>query len=404
MKILITGDYYTELLELRLLTYPNIILKKCTKNLEKLIELLEPDFIFICEENCTKNIKNADHHTTIITNKKTERENCLTCFVNPIDETKTSKCTIMENAIDVIIEYVFDKKIGNYDFINPGVMSSDTQLRLNLNLEKNILKYKCVPELVNSNVYYEKDYRKKINIYMPTYYRFEKTKRSIESIHELINRSNYDVKLYIGDNNTKIPEMREWLKQYDTRLSNTNLGKADMVNLLHKNARKCDYIFSIDSDMYSNEEINSLDFMIDILDTEFNIGVVSSNQYELPQHWFDTHIKVIEGRKYKLGDSKTNVGVAGGCICMRTVDFEKIGMYKEKHDIYTGDDGILMINVKKKLGKKSVVSMDYGLVHPKSLDEEEDKYQNWKMESWKRDNLKFLDENFKGKNKTGFYD
>jgi len=403
MKILITGDYYSELLELRLLTYPSIILKKCTKNLEKLIDLLEPDFIFICEENYTKRIEKTEYHTTLITNKKTEKENCLTCFVNPIDETTTNKCTIMENAIDVIIEYAFDKKIGNYDFINPGVMSSENQTRLNLNLEKNILKYKCVPELVNTDAY-DKDYTKKVNIYMPTYYRFEKTKRSIESIQELVARSNYDVKVYIGDNNTKLPEMHDWLKQFNTHFSDTNLGKSGLVNLLHRGARNCDYIFSIDSDMYSNEDVNILDYMIEILEVEFNIGVVSSNQYDLPQHWFNSHIKVMEGRNYKLGDSKTNVGIAGGCLCMKTVDFEKIGMYKENHDIYTGDDGILMLNIKKKLGKRSVVSMDYGLVHPKSMDEEEDNYQKWKNDSWNRDNLKFMDEKFKGKNKTGFYD
>ena len=91
--------------------------------------------------------------------------------------------------------------------------------------------------------------------------------------------------------------MHEWLTQFNTYFSEQNVGKANIVNYLHKNARKCDYIFSIDSDMYSNEEINTLDFMIDILKTEFNIGIVSSNQYELPQHWFDTHIKVIEGRQ-----------------------------------------------------------------------------------------------------------
>jgi len=91
---------------------------------------------------------------------------------------------------------------------------------------------------------------KKINIYVPTYYRFEKTKSSIEDIIKLSKESSHDVKIYIGDNNTKIPEMKNWLKSLkednlEVYFSEKNIGKGMIVNYLDKNiARKdVDYIF-----------------------------------------------------------------------------------------------------------------------------------------------------------------
>ena len=403
MKILLYGDYYSQLLESRLMTHPNIILKKCKKKLEKSVDFFQPDIIFICDPSY--NYKSDIFYHVFITNKQKERVNCLNCFVNPIDETVITKVSIMEEVIDKIIEYSMAKKIGNFDFLNPGAMDGATCARLKLNPHKSILIYKIPEGLTHVNDYYHVDHTKKVNIYLPTYYRFEKTKKSVESIQKLAKLSNYDVKIYVGDNNTQIPEMRKWLEGFETYFSEENVGKANIVNHLHRNARKCDYIFSIDSDMYAqDDDTNILDEMINLLEVELNVGVVSSNQYELSQHWYKTHITEVQGRVYKIGDSPTSIGVAGGCICLRTTDFEKIGMYKENHDIYTGDDGILMINVKRKLGKRTVISMDYGMVHPKAQDEDEEKYQEWKMKSWQRDNLKFLDENFRGENRKGFYD
>ena len=78
-------------------------------------------------------------------------------------------------------------------------------------------------------------------------------------------------------------------------------------------------------------------------------------------------------------------------------------MYKENHDVYTGDDGILTKKIWNS-GKRVVVSMDYGFSHPKPEDKKEEEYQKWKRESWLRDNVKFLDEKFTGSNKKGFYD
>lgn len=402
MKIILYGNYYSNLLELRLMTLPNIIIHHCKKNLEKQVRFFEPDIIFILDPTC--NYKSDIFYYVYVTNKRLTKQNCLTCYVNPIEETQTSKISIMEEVIDVIIKYATDKRIGNFDFINPGSLNYDTQTRFKIDKSKNILKYNIPEELTDCNEYYKLDYTKKVNIYIPTYYRFEKTQKSLISLHELAKRSKYDVHVYVGDNNTQLPEMREWLKQFDTHFANENKGKAHIVNYLHRNARKCDYVFSIDSDMYSNSDDNIIDHMINVLEIELNIGVVSSNQFELSQHWYKSHIKECKERVYKLGVSESSIGIAGGCICLRSEDFEKIGMYKENHDIYTGDDGILMINVKRKLGKRTVISLDYGLVHPKALDKKEEEYQQWKMESFKRDNLKFLDEKYTGSNKKGFYD
>lgn len=402
MKVLIYGTYYASLVEARLMTFPNMIIKKATKKLEKQVSFFQPDVTFICDPNIS--FKSDIFYHVFITNKRTKRVNCLNCYVNPIDETTTTKVSVMEEVVDVVISYAQQKKIGNFYFINPGQMNGTVQKRLHLDLEKCILKYASPEELTDINTVYEMDYTKKVNVYIPTYYRFEKTQKSIESMQELAKRSGFDVKLYIGDNNTQIPEMRTWLEQFGTYFSEKNIGKANIVNHLHRNARPCDYVFSIDSDLFSEDETNVFDIMINLLEVEFNVGVVSSNQYELSQHWYKTHITQKMERVYNVGDSPSAIGVAGGCICLRTADFEKIGMYKENHDVYTGDDGILMINVKRKLGKRTVISLDCGLVHPKAQGEEEENYQVWKMESWKRDNLQFLNSSFTGGSKKGFYD
>ncbi len=268
---------------------------------------------------------------------------------------------------------------------------------------------------------------KKVNIYTATYYRFEKTKKSIMSIIELAEDSIHDVKIYIGDNNTKNQEMREWLetinKNYEdveVYFSDKNIGKANIINLLYKNIKdipgssegrdknnnnNVDYIFSIDSDMHTADEFkyNTFDKMIEILETCVNIGLVSSNQAELSQHWYGRTIEVRENMGFKLGYTFDGIGVAGGCVVLRKSDWDKIGGYKENHDIYTGDDSILTYNVFRKLGMEAVIAHDYFMVHPTGR-EDELEYTKWKMESWQRDNIKFIKDAYTGSNTKGFYD
>ena len=70
---------------------------------------------------------------------------------------------------------------------------------------------------------------KKVNIYCPTYHRFEKTKESILSIIESIGLSDNDVHLYIVDNNSP-EEMKNWLiskscENVTVQLLEENVGK-----------------------------------------------------------------------------------------------------------------------------------------------------------------------------------
>ena len=44
------------------------------------------------------------------------------------------------------------------------------------------------------------------------------------------------------------------------------------------------------------------------------------------------------------------------------------------------------------------------MFHPTHESEEEKGYMEWKMESWKRDGLKFLKDGYTGSNTKGYYD
>lgn len=257
------------------------------------------------------------------------------------------------------------------------------------------------------------NYEKKVNIYIPVYYRPEKTKKCIDSIKKLAQNSAYDVKIYVGDNNTKLEEMKKFLKECGLYVyfSEKNIGKASIVNHLHKNARKCDYIFSIDGDMYYDHSLvkkeyqkyNIFDRMIECLEKTDQTGLVSSFQYVQSEHWFNGTIKIIKEKNFNIGITNTGIGIAGGCIVMRSKDWKNIGGYKENHDIYTGDDSILTYNVKRHLNKKCAVLMDLGMVHPRP-EEEEKGYTEWKRKSWMRDNVSFIKDNYKGSNTKGYYD
>ena len=254
---------------------------------------------------------------------------------------------------------------------------------------------------------------KKVNIYMPVYYRFLKTQKSINSILELTRKSKHEIKLYIGDNNTKIKEMQEWLDTLSDKgivvvKNETNIGKAMIINKLHSvySTPDLDYVFSIDSDMYVSEKIdyNPLDKMIEILEKCDNIGLVSSNQSQSCHHWFGKTIFPKSNNGYNLGYTNNGIGVAGGCIVMKASDWDKVGGYKNDHDIYTGDDSILTYNVERKLCKDPVVAMDFYMVHPDIEGEEEKGYQEWKNKSWARDNVQFIKDGYKGGSKKGYWD
>jgi len=229
---------------------------------------------------------------------------------------------------------------------------------------------------------------KTVNIFTPTYYRFGKTKRAIESIIETIEQSENDVELYIGDNNTKLEDMRLWLKDLPAKhpkvnvfFSNKNVGKGAMINYLHSNTGSSDYFISIDSDMLSDEhdQYNWIDELVKLMEwgPAKNFGLFSTWQKVYNAHILD-HVKErTEFLGHKIWYGAFN-GVAGGCVIMRNEDFLKVGRYN-LIDIYSGDDALLMRNVDQILGKYVGITETIRLVHQPN-EKEELEYQQWKID------------------------
>ena len=328
--------------------------------------------------------------------------------------------SIIEECVEIIAQVMKNFISGNNTVVNPGCITT-TEILDFFEIERearnpvkgedrrSISSYPSSLSPIES--FFQDKKESIVNIYLPTYHRLEKTKKSLLSILKDIKLSKYNVKLYIGDNSPNCEELRDWLKIFEQKnkdlielyLGEKNIGKSGMVNYLYKNSRKCDYLFSIDSDMIVPEKTNFVNKMIFNLTRLDNCGLISSNQSECCQHWFGKSVNIISKNNLEIGYSEDTVGIAGGCIVMGSRDWEKVGMYKENHDIYTGDDGILTHNVSKILGKYVYISMNCSLIHPFPKEEEKE-YTEWKMESWKRDQLNFLNKDYKGENKKGFYD
>jgi hypothetical protein len=363
-------------------------------------------FISLITENTTL-INNTFQNSFLVR----EKEN----YINQNFKVENLQYNIssMHFCMPKILNWIKRKKKGQFNFFNKELRKTED------NFDAKIVSNYILPSegVEIEDKIFNVNEVKKVNIYMPTYYRFHKTKTSIEDILSLAKESKHDVKIYIGDNNTQIPEMHDWLKELSEKeeiievyFNKENQGKAMVVNYLEKNvARKdYDYVFSIDSDMRKESELNKLnnnvlDKMIEILETCTNVGLVAANQSELSQHWYGRTVSVKEDRGFKIGVTNNGIGVAGGALCIRKDDWYKIGGYKENHDVYTGDDSILTYNVFRKLGKEAVIAHDYYLRHPKG-DEDEKEYTEWKMKSWQRDNVNFIKDNYTGSNTKGFFD
>lgn len=263
-----------------------------------------------------------------------------------------------------------------------------------------------------------KDRKKIVNIFIPVYNRFQKVKNSIESIIQGVKNSKYKCQIYIGDNCSREPEIKSYLSGLDSvyvHFFNQNLGKSRAVNQLYiSSSVECpwssrtifsDYIFSIDSDMIMTpKDVNQIDGMIELLEKGFNIGLVSSFQTGENQHWFGRGVEIKQEREFKIGESKTGIGISGGCICMRTEDWVELGGYEEKYDLYTADDAILMDKVEKKLKKRAVVAIDFPFHHPPSS-EDDPGYVQWKRERFQKDGLKFSERKYqKEEFGKGYYD
>lgn len=384
----------------------------------------------VVEESIRQKVRCTNIVTASQFRFKGEDKNLSQVFVNLFDlemvKKLDSNCVLSFSMLEEVSAQIANNfKPGYHVMVNPGTVMTDTVLEyygLPLSTQKRSpnLEYKgnWGYGLSPLEEFFTESFEKKVNIYIPTYYRFKKTKESIESILEDVEKSQYDVMVYIGDNNSQYQELRDWLSSLPSLYNNKgddekkvkvevyfgekNIGKGMMVNYLYKNSRKCDYLFSIDSDMKVETE-NFVDKMLFHLTRIQNAGLISSQQSGLSQHWWDRGVEEETREGLKVGFSPQGVGVAGGCLCLRSVDWNAVGMYRENHDIYTGDDGILTYNIQNKLGKDVLISKECTMFHP-FIEESEKNYAEWKMESWKRDGLKFLKEGYTGSNKKGFYD
>ena len=424
-NIYATNDY----LEENLLYY----LKKVENSIVQYFEYDDSNIkgdkiIFVCDKWDPKYLQNisAGRKIYILTkdlNLHLDRLNTLICKIKPLEDIlndmwkksiipENFNASLTENALEKFVSMVVSDSIGFFNLINPGIIKAQDVVNFyNVNKKITFIKEHIIPyshpELIDISDRFLPTNNKIVNVYIPVYYRFNKTKNCIESIRKAASESSYDVKLYIGDNNTKLETMKNWLKNIEEEVffSSKNIGKANIVNKMHSISRKCDYIFSIDGDMCADntKDYNIFDSMIMCLEKGENVGLVSSFQYGQCEHWFNGTIQVEKSNNIYLGFSKSGIGIAGGCIVMKTKDWDKIGGYKENHDIYTGDDGILTYKVYRYLNKVCAVSMDYGMIHP-GPEEDEKGYLEWKRKRWQKDNLNFLKDNYTGSVKKGYYD
>jgi len=231
-----------------------------------------------------------------------------------------------------------------------------------------------------------------VNIYIITYgpHRIDLEKQCIERTHHIAKKCKYDCHLYICDNNSP-QEFKDWLKKYESTpdvsvyIHSENIGKARIVNMVHKTARKSDYIVSMDSDMIIQEDcldffeklIEPVDNIVDINGRKFNVGAVSSDQLLHPCHqWQMIKIDVdYKGTKYKTASG----GIAGGILAMTTKLWESIGGYVESKLIFGGNDGNLLAQVRSK-GQAVLVSLASRAEHLGHHETPElKKYHEWKV-------------------------
>lgn len=224
----------------------------------------------------------------------------------------------------------------------------------------------------------------KVNIYSPTYYRHHDAARFIESMKASIERSNYDVKLFIADNNSP-KDMKDYLmgqndEHTQVHLFEKNYGKGHAVNTLHNNVRKSDVVFSIDSDIVCLNDMNWIDKMADIT-RDPRVGIVSARFQDGVAHGYSSLKKSINicGSKLVYG---SNI-IGGACIALRSNLWNSIGGYNAP-DIYAGDDGTMISNVLYKQKQIVGVCMDVELFH---LEDEDPKYRAWKVSHMKNRKL-----------------
>jgi hypothetical protein len=246
--------------------------------------------------------------------------------------------------------------------------------------------------------------KKIVNLYCITYgpHRLDSEKFVITRLDEVLEKTDkdkYDIKVHICDNNSPM-EFKTWLldnydKKFQLYLSNENIGKARIVNHVHKNARPCNYVCSMDSDMLikSDDFFEHMIYGLDHFDGR--IGLVCANQDKGNIH------KMSMLTDKKEGDGHTYLcspvgGTAGSCLMIKRLIWDKIGGYAEFDNIFGGNDGWVVAQVTKQMKLLTSVSVEGACDH---IGEHTQEYHRWKVHQ-----ATHLGVSGNFKSNSGFYD
>ncbi len=204
--------------------------------------------------------------------------------------------------------------------------------------------------------------KNKVNIYIPTYVpsgldRVESTKKCLIRLQMVMTASMLDFAVYIGDNNS-VEEVKNWLRSFSSEddrfkvyFHPQNIGKARIINKMHKNfSRACDYVCSMDSDMYIKNTYGFFEEMIFGLEAfsmePKQIELVVCDMDYNGTHVYE-HAKIMrkkEGHEYRC--TRTG-GTAGGVLMMKCSLWNELGGYVEGTNIFGGNDGFMVQKVTK---------------------------------------------------------
>jgi glycosyltransferase involved in cell wall biosynthesis len=246
--------------------------------------------------------------------------------------------------------------------------------------------------------------KKIINVYCITYgpHRLDSEKMVINRLAEVVDKvdaEKFDIQVHICDNNSPL-EFKKWLldtydKKFKLFLSNENIGKARIVNHVHKSARKCDYVCSMDSDMMIKNE-DFFDHMTYGLDNfDGKIGLVCAEQDKGSIHKRSMLTTKLENAGHTYMCSPIG-GTAGSCLMIKNDTWKAVGGYAEFDNIFGGNDGWVVAQVTKRLKKLTALSVEGVCDH---IGEHTQQYHSWKVHQ-----ATTLKASGQFKSNSGFYD
>lgn len=250
----------------------------------------------------------------------------------------------------------------------------------------------------------EQKMKKIINIYLITYgpHRLDSEKKVINRLKEVLDKTDknlFDIAVYICDNNSP-DEFKSWLNEnykdtFNLFLSNENIGKARIVNYVHRKARPCEYVCSMDSDMLIKND-DFFDHMTYALEKHGNaIGLVCAEQDKGSIHQRSLLRSQIKENGHTYLCSPIG-GTAGSCLMIKRNTWEQIGGYAEFDNIFGGNDGWVVAQVTKRLNRLTCISVEGVCDH---IGEHTKEYHQWKVQQ--ATNLRVGGQ---FKSNAGFYD